>query len=111
MTMTIERRLSPRYDAVTNIAVVQFEQEGRPQRVDAHLTNISRSGALLRLRDKVRLKSLIHIRLEYPVKTQWILAVAVRRTRTGEIGLAFVRGCDPTFFWTATRGEDFHRVG
>src|SRR5689334_20065145 len=104
-----ERRLSPRFPTVANVAVVEFNQGGEPHRAGGHVANISRSGALLRLQDRAQLKSLFHIRLEYPVKTRWIPAVAIRKAGKGEVGIAFVRGCDRTFFWAATRGEDFHR--
>ena len=32
---------------------------------------------------------------------------AVRIDEDGHVGVAFVQACNRTFFWTATRGEDY----
>ena len=58
--------------------------------------------------EKVAPNATMHIRLEYPIATDWIRGQVIRRTRAGNVGILFRRPCDRTFFWIATRGQDFH---
>jgi hypothetical protein len=74
----------------------------------ARLINISRTGALLDIREKMPPNATLHIRLEYPIATDWMRGQVIRRTRAGHVGVLFRRPCNRTFIWTATRRQDFH---
>jgi PilZ domain len=110
MTVATERRLSPRYPAVHNAAVVEFRTRRKSRIARASLINISTTGALLRMREKPRLMSTLWVRLVYPVKTPAVRATVVRVGDDGKVLVAFGGACNRTFFWTATRGEDFRSV-
>src|SRR5262249_24680405 len=109
MIVITERRSSPRYPAVDNQVSVYNTQDGQSRLVRASLVNISRTGALLYMQDKVTANATIYLRLIYPIKTNWIKGQVLRRRRGGQVGIRFRRPCDRTFFWIATRGEDFHQ--
>jgi hypothetical protein len=108
MALAAERRSSPRFPSVENRVAVHITQDGQSRLARASLINISRTGALLYMSDKVTPHGTIYIRLEYPIKTNWIKGQVIRRKRGGQVGVQFRRPCDRTFFWAATRGEDFH---
>jgi hypothetical protein len=107
MTIAIERRLSPRHPAVENVALVEFKTRRKTRTVGASLIDVSATGALLRMREKPRVDGLLWVRLAYPVRTPALLASAVRIDEEGRVGVEFVRACNRTFYWTATRGVDF----
>lgn len=108
MSFPVERRNSPRHPAVLNRAVIEIRSTGKLASFKATLVDISRTGALLRMPYKVSPNVIMHIRLEYPLKSDWIRGQVIRRTREGLVGIEFRRPCDRTFLWIATRGEDFH---
>jgi hypothetical protein len=107
ITIAIERRLSRRYTAVPNEAVVEFTRRGKARIVGARLVDISATGALLRMSESPPVGELLWVRLVHPVRTSELMATAVRTDDAGGVGVAFGRSCDRTFYWTATRGEDF----
>jgi hypothetical protein len=107
MSIAIERRLTPRFPAVNNSAVVEFKRGGWTRMVGASLINISMTGALLRMRTKPRVNSTLWLRLVHPARTAELLAIVVRIDDDDDVGVAFAQACNRTFFWTATRGEDF----
>jgi hypothetical protein len=108
MTIAIERRSSRRDPTVLNAAIVAFKRRGKLRVAGATLVDISSTGALLFMREKPGLNRAIAIRLEYPVRTRPMSGTVVRLTEGGDVGVEFVRGCNRMFYWTATRGEDFH---
>jgi len=108
MILATERRSSPRHPAVNNRVVVHIRDDRESRLVMATLINVSRTGALLSMSEKVARNATVHIRLEYPIATDWIRGQVIRRTRAGHVGVLFRRPRDRTFFWTATRGQDFH---
>ena len=109
MIVTTERRSSPRFPTVENRVAVHINLDGQSRLARASLINISRTGALLYMHDKVAPNATVYLRLEYPIKTNRIKGQVIRRKREGRVGIQFTRPCDRTFFWIATRGEDFHQ--
>jgi hypothetical protein len=107
MIPATERRSAPRHATVPNAAVVSFTIKCRPRMAGATLVNLSATGALLLMRERPVLNGAVAIGLEYPVRTPAIKATVVRITEGGEVGVRFDNRCNPTFFWTATRGLDF----
>jgi hypothetical protein len=93
---------------VDNRVAVYIAHDGRSGLAKARLINISRTCALMYMHDKVAPNATIYLRLEYPIKTNWIKGQVIRRRRGGQVGVQFRRPCDRTFFWIATKGEDFH---
>jgi hypothetical protein len=104
MSEFVERRLSPRYPAVINQVIIGLSMR---HSVGASLVNISRTGALLSIREKPQLHSSIRIRLKYPLRSPWVEARVVRIRDEGGIGIAFVHGCDRTLFYGSLEGNDF----
>jgi PilZ domain len=107
MTMAIERRHSPRRPAVENVALVRFQRRKRTRTVGACLVDISATGARLRMGEKPRVDGTLWVRLAHPLTTRWLMATVVRIDEEDGVGVAFVRACDRTSYWTATRGADF----
>ena len=101
-----ERRASTRCDVVKNRSSIQFEvPEGR-RRVGATLINISRNGALV-LAEKPMLRAApLSIRIDSPVRTDWVDAKVVRFDSNREIGLHFPQGCPDDLLLAATVGID-----
>jgi hypothetical protein len=101
-----ERRASTRCDVVKNRSSIQFEvPEGR-RRVGATLINISRNGALV-LAEKPMLRAApLSIRIDSPVRTDWVDAKVVRFNPNREIGLHFPQGCPDDLLLAATVGID-----
>jgi hypothetical protein len=104
--LTDERRASTRCDVVKNRSSIQFEvPEGR-RRVGATLINISRNGALV-LAEKPMLRAApLSIRIDSPVRTDWVDAKVVRFNSNREIGLHFPQGCPDDLLLAATVGID-----
>ena len=101
-----ERRASTRCDVVKNRSSIQFEvPEGR-RRVGATLINISRNGALV-LAEKPMLRAApLSIRIDSPVRTDWVDAKVVRFNSNREIGLHFPQGCPDDLLLAGTVGID-----
>jgi hypothetical protein len=101
-----KRRASPRCEAVKNRSSVQFEAPEGRCRIGATLVNISRTGALL-LAEKPMLRAApLSIRIESPVRTDWVDANVVRINPNREIGLHFPQGCPDDLLLAGTVGID-----
>jgi hypothetical protein len=107
MNVVTERRSSPRFPTVKNLAIVELRTRAKSPMVDTNLVNISITGALLRMRGRPKIGEMLWLALMYPVKTRILRATVVRIGADRTVGVAFAHACNPTFFWTATRGEDF----
>ena len=106
MSLPLESRTSPRCDAVKNRSSIQFEAPEGMRRVGATLINISRNGALV-LAEKPMLRAApLSIRIESPVRTDWVDAKVVRFNPNREIGLYFPQGCPDDLLLAATVGID-----
>jgi hypothetical protein len=101
-----ERRASPRCDVVKNRASVQFEAPEGRRRIGATLLNISRNGALV-LAEKPMLRAApLSIRIDSPVRTDWVNAKVVRFDPNREIALHFPQGCPDDLLLAGTVGID-----
>jgi hypothetical protein len=101
-----DRRTSPRCNAVRNRSSIEFAgPEGR-RRIGATLVNISQGGALM-VADKPMLRAApLSLRIENPVKTDWVDAQVVRFDANREIGLCFPHGCPDDLLLAGTVGID-----
>jgi hypothetical protein len=71
------------------------------------LVNISRSGALM-VADKPMLRAVpLTLRIESPVRTDWVEATVVRFEPTREIALHFPQGCPDDLLMAGTVGIDW----
>jgi hypothetical protein len=101
-----ERRASYRCDVVKNRASNQFAAPDGPRRIGATLVNISRGGALL-IADEAMIRAApLWLRIESPVKTDWVDAKVVRFHPNREIGLHFPQGCPYDLLLAGTVGID-----
>jgi hypothetical protein len=106
MSGPVERRASSRLIAVKNQAHLERATARGRRKVAARLVNISRDGALLATGEASPLGEPLCVRLDSPVRTDWVAAVAVRPGRPGEVALQFARGCADDLLLAATLGID-----
>ena len=106
MSHPTERRASPRCDVVDNQLRLEFAVPDGMRRVEARLLNISRNGALIRSADVPPVEAPIWLRVERPVKTDWVHATIVRFGQNQEIGVRFPRGCPDDLLVAGTVGID-----
>jgi hypothetical protein len=89
-------------------ARVQFiEWIGHPAARAILLINIWSDGALLLMEEQPALNHHIRIRLQEPVKSDWLEAIPVRYGQFHAVEIRFSRPCPRTFLWEATRAKDF----
>jgi hypothetical protein len=101
-----ERRASPRCDVVKNRSSIEFAAPEGRRRIGGTLVNISRSGALV-VADKQMLRAApLSLRLESPVRTDWVDANVVRFDPNREIGLRFPQECPYDLLLAGTVGID-----
>jgi hypothetical protein len=106
MPHSAERRAWPRCDAVKNRSRLQFATPQGGQRIEARLVNISRDGALVVAEIPPPHVTPIWLRIESPVKTDWVDATIVRLDQKRQIGLHFTRGCPDDLLLAGTVGID-----
>jgi PilZ domain len=102
----IERRSSPRCDAVRNRSSVELETPEGRQRIGATLVNLSRHGALIAIETTLHEAVPISLRIERPVKTDWVDARIVRVDPDRTIGVHFDDGCPDDLLLAGTVGID-----
>jgi PilZ domain len=102
----IERRASPRCNAVKNRSSIEFETADGLRRFGATLVNISRHGALVATDKPVLHGVPISLRIENPVRTDWVDAIIVRVAPDPTIGLHFDQGCPDDLLLAGTVGID-----
>ena len=78
MSHPSERRFSTRCDAVKNQSRMEFTVANGTRKTEAQLLNISRGGALIVADDRPPYAAPIWLRIEIPVKTDWVEAIIVR---------------------------------
>jgi hypothetical protein len=101
-----ERRASPRCDAVRNRSTIEFAAPQGQRRIGARLVNISRNGALV-VADKPMIRAApLSVRIDSPVRTDWVEARVVRFEPTREIALHFPQGCPDDLLLAGTVGID-----
>ena len=101
-----DRRVSARCGVVKNRVSVQFEAPEGPRRIRATLINISRTGALVLAEKPLLHAAPLSVRIESPVRTDWVDAQVVRFNPNREIGLHFPQGCPDDLLLAATVGID-----
>jgi hypothetical protein len=101
-----ERRASPRCDVVKNRSSLQFEAPEGQRRIGATLSNISRNGALVLAEKAILRAAPLSIRIDRPVRTDWVDAKVVRFGPNREIGLHFLQGCPDDLLLAGTVGID-----
>lgn len=102
----LDRRCSPRWNAVKNEMVLDLTARAGNRRAKARLVNISREGALLSV-DEVPPIGALWMRMESPARTDWIRVEAVRIDRPGQVAVRFPRPCDDDLLLAAMLGLDF----
>jgi PilZ domain len=101
-----ERRTSPRCVAVENQSRLEFAVPDGSRRIEARLVNISRDGALIVTENPPPYAAPIWLRIESPVKTDWVEAMIVRLGQNREIALQFPRGCPDDVLLAGAIGID-----
>ena len=101
-----ERRAWPRCDAVTNQSSMEYVTPQGRRRIAARLVNISRDGALLVADNSPAEETSIWLRIESPVRTDWVDATIVRVEPNRQIGLHFTPGCPDDLLVAGTVGID-----
>jgi hypothetical protein len=101
-----DRRASTRCDVVKNRSSVQFEAPEGLRTIEATLINISRDGALLLAQKPMLRAAPLSLRIQSPVRTNWVDAKVVRFNSNREIGLHFPKGCPDDLLLAATAGID-----
>jgi hypothetical protein len=91
---------------VKNQSRLQFTTPQGTPRIEARLVNISRGGALVAGAISAPHVRAVWLRIESPVKTDWVYATIVRRDQEGQIGLRFIRGCPDDLLQAGTIGID-----
>jgi hypothetical protein len=101
-----ERRTSPRCGVVKNRLSIEFTAPEGRRRIGATLVNISRGGALV-VSDKPMVREApLSLRIESPVRTDWVDATVIRFDPNREIGLHFTQGCPDDLLLAGTVGID-----
>jgi hypothetical protein len=120
MARSLLRRDSARYSTVENRAVVAWWEKGESSQATVQVENISQSGALLTVEQKLPLPAEVWLRLEAPKPTEWVHAQVVGNTpgrsrgilwlrkTTYHIRLKFTSGCPFEFYKAATHGESLN---
>ena len=106
MSHPCERRASPRCNAVENQSRMMFAENSDLRRIKARFINISRDGALIVTEDPPPYKPPIWLRIESPVRTDWVEATIVRLGQNREIALQFPRHCPDDLLLAGTVGID-----
>jgi len=101
-----ERRASPRCDAVKNQSRLEFAVPNGSRRIEVRLVNISRDGALIVTENPPPDGAPMWLRIESPVKTDWVDAMYVRLGQNREIALQFPRGCPDDLLLAGAIGID-----
>jgi hypothetical protein len=101
-----ERRAAPRCSAVQNQSRIEFATGQERRRIAAQLINISREGALVATETPPPCAMPISVRIESPVRTDWVDAITVRLDHQRQVGVRFIQGCPDDLLLAATVGID-----
>ena len=101
-----ERRSSPRCDVVENRLSIEFTAPEGRRTIGATLVNISRGGALVLADKPMRRAAPLSLRIESPVRTDWMDAEVVRFDPSRQIGLQFTQDCPDDFLLAGSAGMD-----
>jgi hypothetical protein len=76
------------------------------RRIKGHLVNISRSGALIDAGNPPPRGTPILLRIDWPVRTDWVDAIVVRDDPESRVGVRFTRACADDLLLAAAVGID-----
>jgi hypothetical protein len=102
-----ERRAFARGTALSNRSRLELTTADGRRRIEASLLNVSRGGTLMSATETPDLHTPVLIRIESPVKTDWVAAVVVRLASLGQVALSFIEPCADDFLLAAWVGLDF----
>jgi hypothetical protein len=91
---------------VKNQSRLEFAVSQGRERAEARLVNISRGGALIVTEKSAACEPPIWLRIESPVKTDWVESTIVRQGQNREIALKFPGGCPDDLLLAGTIGID-----
>jgi hypothetical protein len=91
---------------VSNQSRIEFAVPRGFQETAARLVNITRVGALAVAEQPPPRVDSLWLRVENPVKTDWVEATIVRFGEDREIALQFPRGCPDDLLLASTMGID-----
>jgi PilZ domain len=106
MSKPLERRALPRWTVVKNQSELGFATQTGNRDGENRLVNISRGGALFVFDETPPLHEPIWVRMESPVKTDWLAAVPVRVGPLREVAVSFREPCPDDFLLAAMLGID-----
>ena len=107
MWSAVERRRSVRECAVENEASLKFGAVAQARRVSARVVNIGRNGALILVPEELAPCEPLLLRLERPVKTDWVEVMVVRVGRLHHVGIMFREPIRDDIRLAAVLGLDF----
>jgi hypothetical protein len=102
-----ERRAFARGTALSNRSRLELTTADGRRTIEATLLNVSRGGALMSATETPDLHTRVLIRIESPVKTDWVAAVVVRLASLGQVALSFIEPCADDFLLAAWVALDF----
>jgi hypothetical protein len=101
-----ERRADPRSSAVANTATMEFAILGRTDRIRAQVINISRGGALVAADSPIPSAATLSLRIDKPVRTDWVDTEIVRVDAKNQIGVRFPEFCPDDLLLAGSIGID-----
>jgi PilZ domain len=104
-----DRRASPRYPAVENGLNVERSEGSRVSRFSARLLDVSRDGASFKAKCLPPCDGPIWLRLQEPVRTDWVTARVVWVDAAERVGVSLHQPCS-SLFYGATLGIDFEKL-
>jgi hypothetical protein len=103
---TTDRRASPRYPAIANCLSIDRSDESADRRSSAHFLNVSRGGASFTTKCVPPLDRPFWLRVEHPVRTDWVTATVVWFDGAERVGVSLHQPC-LFIFDAVTLGIDF----
>ena len=89
-----------------NESRLEFAVRGGWRKINARIVNMSRDGALVVSDQFAAEDARIWLRIEHPVKSDWVEATIVRLGSDREVALSFPRGCPDDLLLAGTIGID-----
>jgi len=101
-----ERRRSPRFQTVPNLAVLEWRGRSRTRSSEGNILNISEHGALVFSDLFPQLGENVLIRLKRPVRSDWTSSIVVRHDQQKDVAIDFMVGRPYDLVLAATLGID-----
>ncbi len=107
MAEMVERRVTVRESAIKNESSLSFGSDAGVHRITASIVNISSTGALIRVTQSLALDRPLRLRIDTPVKTDWVEVIPIRLGQQNTVAIMFRERCRDDFLWAAVLGLDF----